>query len=110
MYTHVCEQSLLTAKPHSCFHCACQEDSRTLRAAVDNEHLAKFLRDSLSIQTPANIPGPEEDKLTWAQVQTLYSMVQPYPGILNHGSPIRAPGTQHSVCTQPCEDRCQCVS
>lgn len=41
MHTHVdgwprCEQMLIAAKQHSCFHCQCQEDSRTLRAAVDS--------------------------------------------------------------------------
>lgn len=50
------------------------------------QHMAKFLRDTPNIQTPAHIPGPEEDKLTWVQVETLCGMVQPYPGKMRHGS------------------------
>ena len=30
-----CEQTLLLAKQHSCFHCKCEEHTRTVRAAVD---------------------------------------------------------------------------
>lgn len=94
------------------------KDSFWNRQASDMHHLplhvAKFLRDSPSVETPADIPAAEDDMLSWHHVQALCGMVQPYPVRNNKDSAakhhllvhqalsIRRPGVDGQVMPATC--------